>query len=101
LREAREAAETRADEFRAQRVEEELEALRRELSRAFGHGGRQRIAVRPAERARVNVTRSIRLAIERVAEVSPELGGHLEGRIKTGWLCCYRPDAGRPISWRF
>jgi hypothetical protein len=101
LREAREAAERRADELRAQQVEEELEALRRELSRAFGRGGRQRVAVRPAERARVNVTRSIRLAIARVGELSPELGGHLDERIKTGWFCCYKPAAGQRISWRF
>ncbi|HLW70481.1 MAG TPA: hypothetical protein VKS22_07645 [Candidatus Binataceae bacterium] len=101
LREAREVAEAHDDVLRARRIEEEVEALRRELSRAFGIGGRPRVAGAPIERARVNVTRSIRLAIERVAEFSPELGCHLDRRIKTGWLCCYTPDAIRPINWRF
>jgi hypothetical protein len=100
LQEAREAAEARDDALRAQRIEEELEALRRELRRAFGYHGRPRLAGATLERARVNVTRSIRLAIECVAEFSPELGGHFEKRIKTGWLCCYMPDTTRPINWR-
>jgi hypothetical protein len=86
--------------LRGERIEEDLEPRHRELRRAFCYHGRPRLAGATLERARVNVTRSIRLAIECVAEFSPELGGHFEKRIKTGWLCCYMPDTTRPINWR-
>lgn len=94
------AAEANGDEERASRAEEETKALERELKRALGIGGRQRLAADPAERARVNVTRTIRLAIGRLEEISPDFGRHLDESIKTGSFCCYRPDRTKPISWR-
>jgi hypothetical protein len=100
LREERDAAEDRGDEPRALKVETEMEAIRRELSRAFTLNGRQRHACKLSERARLNVTRSIRLAVVRVAGFNPYLGRHLQASIKTGSFCCYLPHPMYPISWR-
>ena len=52
------------------------------------------------ERARVNVTRAIRAAVQRIAADHPALGLHLKGSIRTGSLCSYSPDPRLPISWR-
>jgi hypothetical protein len=47
------------------RLEDEIEAVGRELSRAVGLGGRDRRAASASERARINVTRAIKIALER------------------------------------
>jgi hypothetical protein len=70
---------------------EEQEALQRELTRAFGLGGRQRASGSAAERARVNVTRRIRDAIEKIGEHLPDAARYLDNTIKTGTYCKYTP----------
>jgi|ERR1051326_1357676 hypothetical protein len=52
------------------------------------------------ERARLNVTRRIRAARERIALIHPSLGAHLEATVRTGKSCCYRPDPRVPIRWQ-
>ena len=54
---------------------------------------------RALERARVNVTRSVRAVLQRIAAHHPGLGVHLSATIKTGAFCCYRPDPRIPIRW--
>lgn len=95
------AAKQSGNEQRALGLEEEIDVLRRELSRAVGLGGRRRVAADAAERARVNVTRTIKLAVQRIAEVSPALGQHLSTSVRTGCFCSYRPDRTNSILWRF
>ena len=51
------------------------------------------------ERARVSVTRSIRYALARLAEVSPAVAAHLQQHVHTGTFCSYQPDALHPITW--
>src|SRR5262245_53682272 len=53
---------------RAEQAEEEIEALTRELARAVGLGGRNRRAASAAERARQSVTKSIKAAVETIAQ---------------------------------
>jgi hypothetical protein len=53
------------------------------------------------ERARVNVTRAIRTAINRMTAVHPALGSYLARTITTGAFCAYTPDPQVPISWQF
>jgi tetratricopeptide (TPR) repeat protein len=89
----------RAD--RAEQVEEELDALTRELSRAVGLGGRNRRAASASERARQSVTKSIKSALERIAQLEAALGDHLLRCIKTGNFCVYRPDPGSSVAWEF
>jgi hypothetical protein len=96
------AAEKSGEPERVLTLREELRSVRRELARATALGGRPRRAS-DAERARISVTRTIRLALTRIAEVSPELGGELARRIRTGTFCRYAsagatsgaPEVGR------
>jgi hypothetical protein len=82
------------------RLEDEIETLGRELSRAVGLGGRDRRAVSASERARINVTRAIKIALERIAEHNPALATLLSGSIRTGTFCSYTPDSRLPASWQ-
>ena len=47
--------------------------------------------VRDPEQARVNVTKSIRSAIRRIAGLHAELGEHFENGVRTGRHCAYLP----------
>jgi tetratricopeptide (TPR) repeat protein len=80
-----------ADLGRSDALHEEMDFITRELSRAFGLGGRERRGGSAAERARVNVRRRIKDAIERIREPLPEAGRHLDNTIKTGSYCRYAP----------
>jgi predicted ATPase len=69
----------------------ERDALIAELKRATGLGGRPRRSGSPAEKARLNVTRTIRHAIADLANKVPELAVHFDESIVTGASCCYQP----------
>ncbi len=84
---------------RAERVGAEIESLTDELSRAVGFGGRTRRAGSDAERARLNVTRALKRAIETVAARDAALGSDLERGIRTGHFCSYTPDPRAPVRW--
>jgi tetratricopeptide (TPR) repeat protein len=92
-------AEDWNDPERASRIQEEIDFLARELGAAVGLGGRDRKAASNAERARVNVTRAIKAAMDRISEHSPSLGRHLATTVRTGTFCAYEPDARVPVSW--
>jgi hypothetical protein len=94
-----EQARAHADPARGERATHEREFLLRELSRAFGLGGRSRRAGSASERARAAVTRAIRQAIARIAEHHTALGQHLGRAIQTGTYCAYLPDPQAAIDW--
>ncbi len=100
LREDLEAARASHDSDRADRAQGELEFLAAELRRCLGLGGRARTAASPEERARQNVTRSIRAAIRHLASHQAALARHFERTIRTGLFCCYEPDPRVPIAWQ-
>ncbi|RIK90079.1 MAG: hypothetical protein DCC71_25650 [Proteobacteria bacterium] len=52
-----------------------------------------------AERARVNVTRTVRAAIEKIAAAHPALGEHLAATVRTGLFSSYAPDPRRALRW--
>jgi hypothetical protein len=79
------------DGARAERLQRERDAITAELKRAVGLGGRLRKVGSLTERARVNVTRRLRDAVTRIADVHPELGRHLSDAVRTGTHCDYRP----------
>jgi hypothetical protein len=85
---------------RVDRLEDEIETLGHELSRAVGLGGRDRRAASAAERARINITRAIKVALERIAEHNPALAALLTSSIRTGTFCSYTPDSRLPGSWQ-
>jgi hypothetical protein len=91
LQEELDEAEALGDTGRADSARDELDFITRELSQAFGLGGRKRRAGSAAERARVNVRRRIKDAIKRIEEQLPEAGRYLENTIKTGTYCRYSP----------
>ena len=91
LQEELDDAESMADLGRADALRTELDFITRELSKAFGLGGRARASGDAAERARVNVRRRIKDAVVRIGEQLPEAGRYLENTIKTGRYCRYSP----------
>jgi hypothetical protein len=91
------AAALRGDRKRQVERSAEREALIEELKRATGLGGRPRRSGSPAEKARVNVTRTIRHAIGELASSAPDVAAHLEESIVTGVACCYAPKVD--IVW--
>jgi hypothetical protein len=100
LRAEHEEAESFNDPERAARAQEEIDFIARELAGAVGLGGRDRKAASASERARVNVTRTIKAAVDRIAENDPALGRHLGQTIRTGTFCSYEPDPSAPVEWR-
>lgn len=94
-----EEAESFNDAGRIAAIHRELHALAEELERAVGLGGRDRRRGSSAERARVNVTRGIVLALQRIDAEHPELGTILKRAIRTGTFCSYWPYSGISIEW--
>lgn len=92
LQEEIEDAEANNDPERGSRAKEELDFLLAELSASTGLGGRARGFNDPAERARVAVTKSIRRAIDRVAEHDRSVADHLRRSVTTGLFCSYTPS---------
>jgi hypothetical protein len=93
------SADSAHDPVRAERAHIEMEALLRELKRAVGLGGRDRPTGSDAERARINVVRSIRRTIEAIDRQAPLLGAHLREAVRTGRYCIYLPEPGIALSW--
>jgi AAA ATPase domain len=101
LRDALDEAERFNDLERAARAEQEIAFLTDELARAVGLGGRSRTAASGAERARVNVSRTIGAVMKKIAAGSPALGQHLTAAVRTGYFCSYAPDPRVCIDWTF
>jgi hypothetical protein len=97
LDEELEDAEAKHDAARHAKRSAEREALLKELARATGLGGKPRRTGSPTEKARLNVTRTIRHAITHLSTALPELAAHLEESVSTGVSCCYEPRTN--IAW--
>lgn len=93
------AADRAGDPAAAEKAHAERQALVGELRRATGLAGRPRRTPAEAERARVNVTRTLRAAIAAIAAAAPLAGGHLHASIRTGTACRYQPAPGGPARW--
>ena len=95
-----ELANAAGDRERAAQADIERDFLIRELTGAFGLGGRDRKAASASERARAGVTRAVRQAMSRIAEHHPPLGEHLDRAIHTGTYCAYQPDPRAAADWK-
>jgi tetratricopeptide (TPR) repeat protein len=93
------AAEAHHDVAKHAKRTAEREALLAEIKRATGLGGKPRRAGSPTEKARLNVTRTIRHAINYLSTNAPELAAHLDESLVTGVHCCYQPRTN--ITWSF
>ena len=97
LQEEIDEAERNNDSERAANLKEELDLILEQLRAASGLGGRGRRASSPAERARVNVTKQVGKALQRIERGHEALGRHLRNAIRTGAFCNYSPDT--PTDW--
>jgi len=100
LRAEQDEAISIGDAGRAERAQEEIEFLSKELARAVGIGGRDRKINSEAERARLRVTNVVRSAVRKIAKEHPALGRYLALSVHTGSLCSFEPDARFPGVWR-
>jgi hypothetical protein len=91
LRQQLAEAESFSDQVRASRLRAELEAIAEQLAGAVGLGGRDRLAASDVERARINVQRRLRVALDHIAAADPALGRYLEAAVRTGTTCIYQP----------
>lgn len=95
------AADATGDHARAERADIERQAILAELHRTTGLGGRPRAMAAEDERARVNVTRTLRASVERISAAAPKAGAYLTASIRTGRACRYQPAPGGPPHWHF
>ena len=51
------------------------------------------------ERARLAVTKAIKIALARLDAAHPGLGRHLRATVRRGYYCTYLPDPRTPIAW--
>jgi hypothetical protein len=84
-------ADAGGDAGAGRRLSAERAALVAELKGAAGIGGRTRSFADDAEHARINVTRTVRQAIDRIVVADPEIGAYLAATVTTGMRCIYRP----------
>ena len=101
LREDLEEAREHGALDRVDKLESEIEFLAREVSRAVGLGGRDRRAASSSERARLAVTRAIKVAIQRASAQHAPLGRLLQLCIKTGTFCSYTTSSDTAVDWQF
>jgi hypothetical protein len=97
LREELDEARRNNDPGAAERIECELEVLRREIQAAAGAGGRLRRAADDRERVRKSVGAAIRRAIDDIGEFDRPLADHLRRRVRGGAHPRYEPDQG--VRW--
>ena len=83
---------------RSEVVRTEIEAIEHELAYGIGLRGPRRFGS-PVERARVRVTKAIKLTIQKIARFNPSLAKHLKATVRTGTSCVYLPDPRVPIRW--
>src|SRR5262249_3972298 len=83
------------------RLEEEMRAREREVAGAAGLGGREGRAASASERARENVSRGVKMVLDRLDESIPDLAAHLKRALRTGAFCSYSPGPGSPVRWTF
>jgi tetratricopeptide (TPR) repeat protein len=91
LREALDEAESFGDLDRAGRARAELETLSGELAAAVGLFGRDRRAASDVQRARVNVQRRLKDAIDAIGQFDPQLARYLRASISSGVVCSFTP----------
>lgn len=87
------------DTGRASLLREELDALAQELQRGIGLAGRARTTGSTAEKARVNVTRTLKAALDSIGEHDTLVADHLTRSIRTGVYCAYEPSE-TALAWR-
>ncbi|MEM1333173.1 MAG: hypothetical protein AAGG08_06905, partial [Actinomycetota bacterium] len=89
LRHRLDAADRAGDSVESAAAQTEVDSILDALAEAQGFGGRSATIRTNSDRARVNVTKHVRRAIERIASVHAPLGAHLAASVSTGAYCRY------------
>lgn len=97
LREELTEAERHHDPMRTARLQQEIDFIAKELTDAYGLGGRARKTAGAAERARKAVTNRIKESLTKMRKPHPSLWLHLYNTLKTGTFCSYTPE--KPTVW--
>jgi len=97
LQEDVDEAERNNDFEQAANLKEQRDSIIEHLRTATGLGGRERGTPSPAERARINVTKQIGRALDRIEKEHGLLARHLRNSIRTGAFCIYSPET--PTDW--
>lgn len=84
-------AEQLGDSASANRARAEVDSLGAELARAVGLFGRERRAGSEVERARINVQRRIKDALDAIERNDVALARYLRATVVTGSFCCFTP----------
>jgi hypothetical protein len=82
---------------RAGRLEEEREALTKELAAAYGLGGRTRKLADPGEKARKTISKAIGRTLEHIKANDLNLWGHLRNSLSLRSFPAYKPHP--PVNW--
>jgi len=80
---------------RADQLREEIRQLTQQLTAA----ARGQRSGSHGERARLTVTKAIKVALEKIKAGNPTLARHLGATVRRGYFCSYTPDPRFPISW--
>jgi len=92
VRQALAAAERNNDSGALDRARYEFDFLSRQLTAGVGQGGRARRSSSHVERARTQVTKSIRASVSHIRRNDVKLGDHFATSIRTGAFCAYLPE---------
>ena len=95
LRSARASGQASA----AVKIQSEQMQIKRYLCETVDRRGRPRKAEDPEEKARINIQRLIRRAIEKIGDKHPALGAHLMASVRTGGYCIYDPYPSERVAW--
>jgi len=85
-------AEANNDPGALGRARHEFDLLSSQLTAGVGRSGRARRSSSHVERARAQVTKSIRASVAHIRRNDVKLGDHFATSIRTGAFCAYLPD---------
>jgi hypothetical protein len=85
------------DYERAGRLEEEIEALTKELAAAYGLGGRSRKLDHPGEKARKTISKAVTRTLKHIKANDLNLWGQLQNSLSLGSFPSYKPHP--PVNW--
>ncbi len=79
------------DLVRAERLEDEIEAIKKELTTAFGLRGRTRKGADPNERARKTISKAVGRTLAHIQKYDLDLWRHLQKALELGLTSSYNP----------
>jgi hypothetical protein len=78
-------------------LEDQIEAIKKELTLAVGLRGRIRRGADPNERARKSISKAVGRALEHIKEHDENLWRHLQNALSRGSFVAYKPHP--PVNW--